>query len=60
MDITFKDGEVIIPIQKGVLVMTRAQFIDALKRSKQWRRQAALKARITPQESQGGEHREQT
>jgi hypothetical protein len=41
-------------------VLTRQQFIEALKAGQAYRRQAALKARITPQESQGGEHREQT
>jgi hypothetical protein len=40
------------------LVLTRQQFIEALKVGQAYHRQAALKARITPQESQGGQHRE--
>jgi hypothetical protein len=45
MDITFKDGQVMIPIQKAVLVLTKAQFIEALKRGKAYRRTQARQAR---------------
>ena len=58
MTIVVQDNQVMIPIDKAVLVLTRQQFIEALKRVKAYRRQAALKARSTPQESQGGQHRE--
>jgi hypothetical protein len=58
MTIVVQDNQVIIPIDKAVLVLTRQQFIEALKVGQAYHRQAALKARITPQESQGGQHRE--
>ena len=32
MDIMFEDNQVIIPIPKAVLVMSRAQFIECLRR----------------------------
>jgi hypothetical protein len=38
--IRFQDHQVIIPLDTAVLVLTRAQCIDALKRGKVWRRQA--------------------
>jgi hypothetical protein len=46
MEILFQDGQVIIPLPKAVLVMSRAEFMASLKRGKAWRRRAALKARF--------------
>jgi hypothetical protein len=60
MDSTFKDGQVIIPLPKAVLVMSKAQFIEALRRGKAWRRRQALQARVAPRESQGGRYRAST
>jgi hypothetical protein len=55
-----QDNQLMIPIDKAVLVLTWQQCIEALKAGKAYRRQGALKARITPKEPQGGQHREQT
>jgi hypothetical protein len=46
MDITFKDGQVIVTLPKAVLVMTKAHFIEALKRGKAFRRREALLKRL--------------
>ena len=51
MTIVFQGHEVIIPIDKAILALTRAQFIEALKRGKAYRRRAALQARLAPQEA---------
>lgn len=50
MEIAFEDGQVIIPLPKAVLVLTRAQFIEALRRGKAWRRREATQARQAPKE----------
>jgi hypothetical protein len=48
MNIQFIDNQVIIPIPKAILVLTRAQFIQALRRGKSYRRAKALQARQAP------------
>jgi hypothetical protein len=48
MEILFERGEVIIPIPKAVLVMTRQQFIEALKRGKAFPRAQERQARVAP------------
>ena len=45
MEIVFQDGEVIVHLPKCVLVMSRQQFIEALKRGKAYRRRQAMQAR---------------
>jgi hypothetical protein len=41
------DAWVVLEISKSCLVvLTRAEFITALKRGKAWRRSAAMKARL--------------
>lgn len=37
---------VLLRIPKALVVLTRAQFIEALKRGKAWRRREALAARV--------------
>jgi hypothetical protein len=44
-DVRVQNGMVIIPIVKGVLVLTKAEFVQGLRRGKQWKRQQALQAR---------------
>jgi hypothetical protein len=46
VEITMKDGQVIVTLPKCVLVMTKAEFIEALKRGKVFRRREALHARL--------------
>jgi hypothetical protein len=48
MEIVFQGGEVIVSLPKCVLVMSREQFIEALKRGKAYRRQQARQARVEP------------
>jgi hypothetical protein len=50
--ITFEgDTWVVLEISKSCLVvLTRAEFIAALKRGKAWRRSAAMKARLGQKE----------
>jgi hypothetical protein len=50
MDIMFEGNQVVIPIPKAVLVMTREQFIEALKRGKAYRRAQQYAARLAPTE----------
>jgi hypothetical protein len=42
MDIVFQDHQVITPIDKVILVLTRQQLIEALKRGKAWHRRQAM------------------
>ncbi len=51
MEIVFQDGQVIIALPKVILVLTREQFIAALRRGKAYRRREALAARKTPKAS---------
>jgi hypothetical protein len=45
MEVVFQGGEVIVSLPKCVLVMSRQQFIEALKRGKAYRRRQAMRAR---------------
>jgi hypothetical protein len=40
------DGLYIITLPKSVLVLTKTEFIQALRRGKWWRRREALQARL--------------
>jgi hypothetical protein len=44
-------GVVLIQIPKGLVVLTRQQFVDALKVGKRWKRAEALRARQAPLEA---------
>ena len=46
--IVFAEGQVIVAIPKAVLVLSRAQFIDALHRGNAYRRRQALARRGLP------------
>jgi hypothetical protein len=41
MDLQVVDGFYILTIDKGILVLTREQFIDGLQRGKWWKRRQA-------------------
>jgi hypothetical protein len=43
-------GWVLIDIPKGLVVLSRQQFIEALQAGKRWKRAEALKARQAPRE----------
>jgi hypothetical protein len=43
--LTVKDGFYIVTLLKTTLVLTKAEFIQALRRRKWWHRREALKAR---------------
>jgi hypothetical protein len=45
-EIEFVENQVIIRIPKAVLVMTKQEFLRALKRGKAYRRAQALKTRL--------------
>jgi hypothetical protein len=45
MEIRFDGDQVIVIIAKGVLVLSREAFIEALRQGKRWRRKKALTAR---------------
>ena len=51
MEIRFEDRQVVVTLTKCVLVMTRAEFIEALRKGKQWRRSGALAARLAKDEN---------
>jgi hypothetical protein len=40
-----RDGFYIITLPKSILALTKAEFIQALRRGKWWRRREALQAR---------------
>ncbi len=46
MEILFKDGQVIIPLPKAVLVLSREQFVEALRAGKRYRRRQAMADRL--------------
>ncbi len=48
MEIRFQDGQVIVTLVKCVLVMSREQFLECLRRGKAYRRATAMKARQGP------------
>lgn len=64
IDVQVHDGRYVITLPKTVLVLTRAEFIQALRRGKWWRRREALKARQgrheasppAPGRAEGGDH----
>jgi hypothetical protein len=45
IDVQVRDDRYVITLPKTVLVLTKAEFIRALRRGKWWRRREALKAR---------------
>lgn len=45
--IEMHNGWVLIHAPKALLVLSRAEFIQALRRGKQWRRRQALQGRKT-------------
>ena len=47
MHIEIRDGWVLIPAPKMLVVLSKAEFIRALRRGKQWRRREARQARVT-------------
>ena len=49
-DVSFDGNQVLVPIPKALLVMTRQQFIEALKRGKAYRRAQARQARDAKKE----------
>jgi hypothetical protein len=49
MDIQFDGQQVIIPIDKAILVLSRQQFVEALRRGKAYGRRQALAARLAGQ-----------
>jgi len=55
MDITFQDGQVLIDAPKCLIVLTKAQFIEALKRGKAYRRAQQRQARMAPNPHTGKE-----
>jgi hypothetical protein len=48
--IEVKDGFYLISLPKCLVVLTKAEFIQALRRGKWWRRREALAARVPPVE----------
>jgi hypothetical protein len=45
-DVEFIDNQVLIRIPKAILILTKQEFFQALKRGKTYKRQQALKARM--------------
>jgi hypothetical protein len=48
IDIKLIDGWYVVTAPKCTLVLTKAQFIEALRRGRWWRRRQALRARLAP------------
>jgi hypothetical protein len=48
MQVVFDSNLVVIPIDKAIVVLTRTQFVEALKRGKVYRRQQSRQAREAP------------
>jgi hypothetical protein len=46
MDIIMEDGQVLVKGPKCLIVLTKAQFIEALKRGKAYRRQQSMQGRL--------------
>jgi hypothetical protein len=44
--VEIRDGWVLIPVPKALLVLSKDEFIRGLRRGKQWRRRQALRARV--------------
>jgi hypothetical protein len=45
MRIEIRDGWVLIPVPKALLVLSKDEFIGALRRGKRWRWRQAMRAR---------------
>jgi hypothetical protein len=57
IEVTVKDGWYVITASKMTLVLSRRQFIEALKAGKAWRRRESFKARTAgPQDRPVGTH----
>ncbi len=56
INIQIIDGQVIVRLPKTTLVMSKAQFIEALRAGKRWKRQQAMATRLRPKgpRPQGG------
>jgi hypothetical protein len=48
IEIALKDGWYIVTLPKSVLVLTKAEFIHALRQGTWWKRRAAMNARRSP------------
>ena len=46
IDIRIHDGRYVITLPNSVLVLTKAEFIQVLRRGQWWRRREALQARL--------------
>jgi 4-diphosphocytidyl-2C-methyl-D-erythritol kinase len=54
VEIRFEGSQVVLAMPKAILVLTKAQFVEALKRGKAYRRQQARQARIKAREAPHG------
>ena len=50
MDISIEGGQVVIKATKCLIALTKAEFLQALKRGKAFRRQQAMQARLAAAE----------
>ena len=50
MEISVEGGQVVIKVPKCLIILTKAEFIQALKRGKAFRRQQAMQARLAAAE----------
>lgn len=50
IEVTVRNGLYIVTLAKAVLVLTKAEFVQALRRGKWWKRRHTLQAQITPAE----------
>ena len=50
MDIIMEDGQVLVKGPKCLIILTKLEFIQALKRGKAYRRRQALQARMAAAE----------
>jgi hypothetical protein len=48
IELNVQDGLYIVKLPKIVLILTREEFIQALRRGKWWKRRAAIEARPSP------------
>jgi hypothetical protein len=48
IEIALKDGWYVVTLPKGILVLSKAEFIQALRRGKLRKRRAAIEARPSP------------
>jgi hypothetical protein len=60
MDLNVIDGWYVLPLPKqAVLVLTKAQFIEGLRRGKWWRRRQALQPRHATMQARSAARREE-